>query len=157
VRWQDGSVQLAEIIEKKEVVRERKREKLDQGTEIQREGSKEKDEESLQAPEPSPSADGPLGSLSQEEDKEMEYYVHYVDFNRRLDEWIGSDRIVPEEEATKKGVDGDREEERERDSNAHEEIQPERKITRKMKRQHDEMNHVQRVSIFSFNFPPGIA
>ena len=25
---------------------------------------------------------------------EYQYYVHYVDFNRRMDEWISIDRIV---------------------------------------------------------------
>jgi len=155
VRWREDNYQLAEIIETREKEKD-KREK-------EKEKEKEKD---------------------RDREKDIEYYVHYVDFNRRLDEWISSDKIIPLEEylQIKKerekhgGASNDHDNEEEKESRHHrlkdhpdkesekdkekekekdktkddkemegaEEIQPERKITRKMKRQHDEMNHIQR-------------
>ena len=62
-----------------------------------------------------------------------EYYVHYENFNRRLDEWVMGDRIVNDglgvadkEDANNMSDSGDR------------------KITRNQKRKHDEINHVQK-------------
>uniref|UniRef100_A0A3B3Z8E1 Histone acetyltransferase n=1 Tax=Periophthalmus magnuspinnatus TaxID=409849 RepID=A0A3B3Z8E1_9GOBI len=75
--------------------------------------------------------------LNEQEGRE-EFYVHYVGFNRRLDEWVGKNRLAltkTVKDAVRKstemgGVDlGD---------------QPERKITRNQKRKHDEINHVQK-------------
>eukprot|EP00753_Platysulcus_tardus_P007069 PLAT14810.1.p1 GENE.PLAT14810.1~~PLAT14810.1.p1 ORF type:complete len:437 (-),score=205.08 PLAT14810.1:73-1383(-) len=36
---------------------------------------------------------GSDGSSSGDDKPEMEYYVHYADFNRRLDEWVSADRL----------------------------------------------------------------
>ncbi|XP_036408511.1 histone acetyltransferase KAT8 [Megalops cyprinoides] len=68
-----------------------------------------------------------------------EFYVHYVGFNRRLDEWVAKARLAltkTAKDAVSKSVEaegagelGD---------------QPERKITRNQKRKHDEINHVQK-------------
>lgn len=77
------------------------------------------------------------------ETEETEYYVHYEGFNRRLDEWIKSDRIKEPNKGGNEtissqintddslglgGADGTNE----------------RKITRNQKRKHDEINHVQK-------------
>ncbi|XP_026871485.2 histone acetyltransferase KAT8 [Electrophorus electricus] len=76
--------------------------------------------------------------LNEQESRE-EFYVHYVGFNRRLDEWVGKGRLAltkTVKDAVRKSVEeggggelGD---------------QPERKITRNQKRKHDEINHVQK-------------
>jgi len=68
-----------------------------------------------------------------EDGKHFEYYVHYENYNRRLDEWILRDRIMHS------GYD----------ANDHDNIQElgensDRKITRNQKRKHDEINHVQK-------------
>ncbi|XP_061606036.1 histone acetyltransferase KAT8 isoform X1 [Phyllopteryx taeniolatus] len=76
--------------------------------------------------------------LNEQEGRE-EFYVHYVGFNRRLDEWVGKARLAltkTVKDAVRKSVEvggmGDIGE------------QPERKITRNQKRKHDEINHVQK-------------
>ncbi|XP_064900359.1 histone acetyltransferase KAT8 [Columba livia] len=71
--------------------------------------------------------------LNEQEGRE-EFYVHYVGFNRRLDEWVAKGRLALREGARSRGdpVLGDAGE------------QPERKITRNQKRRHDEINHVQK-------------
>uniref|UniRef100_A0A1A8GAY0 Histone acetyltransferase n=1 Tax=Nothobranchius korthausae TaxID=1143690 RepID=A0A1A8GAY0_9TELE len=76
--------------------------------------------------------------LNEQEGRE-EFYVHYVGFNRRLDEWVGKSRLAltkTVKDAVRKSTEiggvgdlGD---------------QPERKITRNQKRKHDEINHVQK-------------
>lgn len=77
------------------------------------------------------------------ESKQTEYYVHYEGFNRRLDEWIKSDRIKQQKDDETVGS-----------SQVHAEGDSlglggadgtnERKITRNQKRKHDEINHVQK-------------
>uniref|UniRef100_A0A8C5EFF9 Histone acetyltransferase n=1 Tax=Gouania willdenowi TaxID=441366 RepID=A0A8C5EFF9_GOUWI len=76
--------------------------------------------------------------LNEQEGRE-EFYVHYVGFNRRLDEWVGKSRLAltkTVKDAVRKSAEiggvGDLGE------------QPERKITRNQKRKHDEINHVQK-------------
>ncbi|XP_078126028.1 histone acetyltransferase KAT8 isoform X1 [Sander vitreus] len=76
--------------------------------------------------------------LNEQEGRE-EFYVHYVGFNRRLDEWVGKARLALTKtvkdavrKSTEIGSVGDLGE------------QPERKITRNQKRKHDEINHVQK-------------
>ncbi|XP_035221173.1 histone acetyltransferase KAT8-like [Stegodyphus dumicola] len=65
-----------------------------------------------------------------------EYYVHYLGCNRRLDEWVLSDRF----DLTSAGKDNGK-----IGYNAsHRGDQPDRKITRNQKRKHDEINHVQK-------------
>ncbi|XP_053209827.1 histone acetyltransferase KAT8-like [Panonychus citri] len=75
-----------------------------------------------------------------------EYYVHYEGLNRRLDEWVGRDRVDISSGSRAKA---------EADARAAKEsavITPqitddgkqERKITRNQKRKHDEINHVQK-------------
>lgn len=63
-----------------------------------------------------------------------EYYVHYKDFNRRMDEWVCLPRID-----TSRGPveEGQKELETILDGR-------ERKVTRNLKRKHDEINHVQK-------------
>ena len=60
---------------------------------------------------------------------QTEFYVHYENFNRRLDEWVSLDRIA----ANAKN-----------DFIEDEEKGKERKITRNQKRIYDEINHVQK-------------
>ncbi|MED6272747.1 K(lysine) acetyltransferase, partial [Ameca splendens] len=76
--------------------------------------------------------------LNEQEGRE-EFYVHYVGFNRRLDEWVGKSRLAltkTVKDAVRKSSEiggvGDLCD------------QPERKITRNQKRKHDEINHVQK-------------
>ncbi|KAJ4932242.1 hypothetical protein JOQ06_010667 [Pogonophryne albipinna] len=76
--------------------------------------------------------------LNEQEGRE-EFYVHYVGFNRRLDEWVLKGRLALTKQvkdavrkSTEIGAVGDLGE------------QPERKITRNQKRKHDEINHVQK-------------
>lgn len=75
-----------------------------------------------------------------------EYYVHYEGLNRRLDEWVGRDRVDISTGSRAKA---------EADARAAKESavitpqitddgKPERKITRNQKRKHDEINHVQK-------------
>lgn len=62
-----------------------------------------------------------------------EYYVHYENYNRRLDEWVPRDRVmVNNYEALEQGENG------------HDLAESDRKITRNQKRKHDEINHVQK-------------
>merc|ERR1719449_290797 len=65
-----------------------------------------------------------------EVEKQYEYYVHYENFNRRLDEWVLRDRIM-----ASYGMEAE---------NGHELGENDRKITRNQKRIHDEINHVQK-------------
>ncbi|XP_040550039.1 histone acetyltransferase KAT8 isoform X19 [Gallus gallus] len=75
--------------------------------------------------------------LNEQEGRE-EFYVHYVGFNRRLDEWVDRNRLALSKtlkDAVQKNSEqflGELPE------------QPERKITRNQKRKHDEINHVQK-------------
>eukprot|EP00013_Stygamoeba_regulata_P025216 CAMPEP_0177648654 /NCGR_PEP_ID=MMETSP0447-20121125/10941_1 /TAXON_ID=0 /ORGANISM="Stygamoeba regulata, Strain BSH-02190019" /LENGTH=441 /DNA_ID=CAMNT_0019151305 /DNA_START=90 /DNA_END=1415 /DNA_ORIENTATION=- len=69
----------------------------------------------------------------QREDTVWEYYVHYLEFNRRLDEWVTADRF----DLTTK-VEGKKTEEEEKKKSDG------RKMTRNLKRKHDEINHVQK-------------
>lgn len=74
---------------------------------------------------------------------ETEYYVHYDGFNRRLDEWIKSDRIKSKRQESDEIVAVNNE----TDSlgiNGPDGSNNERKITRNQKRKHDEINHVQK-------------
>ncbi|XP_028824400.1 histone acetyltransferase KAT8 isoform X2 [Denticeps clupeoides] len=75
--------------------------------------------------------------LNEQEGRE-EFYVHYVGFNRRLDEWVGKARLA----LTKTVKDAVRKSVEEGGGELAE--QPERKITRNQKRKHDEINHVQK-------------
>eukprot|EP00123_Amoebidium_parasiticum_P010803 comp20334_c0_seq2/m.25606 comp20334_c0_seq2/g.25606 ORF comp20334_c0_seq2/g.25606 comp20334_c0_seq2/m.25606 type:complete len:519 (-) comp20334_c0_seq2:21-1577(-) len=63
-----------------------------------------------------------------------EYYVHYHEFNRRLDEWVTAARVqLPPETSPSKQQAGQTKQN-----------EPDRTLTRNMKRKHDEMNHVQK-------------
>eukprot|EP01137_Pigoraptor_chileana_P002363 Opistho-2@41105 len=72
--------------------------------------------------------------VRQTEGDRFDYYVHYIGYNRRLDEWVAEDRVDVDsaESALKPSVQES------------EEPATERKLTRHMKRKHDEMNHVQK-------------
>ncbi|XP_072127583.1 LOW QUALITY PROTEIN: histone acetyltransferase KAT8 [Mobula birostris] len=75
--------------------------------------------------------------LNEQQNRE-EFYVHYVGFNRRLDEWVDKNRLAltkTVKEAVQKTSDQYMSELSE---------QPERKITRNQKRKHDEINHIQK-------------
>ncbi|XP_071808403.1 histone acetyltransferase KAT8-like [Asterias amurensis] len=66
----------------------------------------------------------------------QEFYVHYKGLNRRMDEWIGKDRLnIVQEHSETKISDP---------AAVVVEDQPDRKITRNQKRKHDEINHVQK-------------
>ncbi|GBP19988.1 hypothetical protein EVAR_11378_1 [Eumeta japonica] len=65
-----------------------------------------------------------------------EYYVHYVGYDRRLDEWVSRHRVM-----------SDRFDLCERSNNDSDHLLTDktgRKITRNQKRKHDEINHVQK-------------
>eukprot|EP01094_Clydonella_sp_ATCC50884_P019344 TRINITY_DN3753_c0_g4_i1.p1 TRINITY_DN3753_c0_g4~~TRINITY_DN3753_c0_g4_i1.p1 ORF type:complete len:433 (+),score=114.00 TRINITY_DN3753_c0_g4_i1:86-1384(+) len=67
------------------------------------------------------------------------YYVHYLEFNRRLDQWVEADRMNLKKAslAPSKKSSSSRSMPQMQDS-------PHRKITRNLKRKFDEMNHVQK-------------
>jgi len=69
-----------------------------------------------------------------EANNSYEFYVHYENFNRRLDEWVQRDRIM-----VNSNYDG-----LEQGENGHDLAETDRKITRNQKRKHDEINHVQK-------------
>uniref|UniRef100_A0A8C6Y3D0 Histone acetyltransferase n=1 Tax=Naja naja TaxID=35670 RepID=A0A8C6Y3D0_NAJNA len=80
-----------------------------------------------------------IQSRLNEQEAREEFYVHYVGFNRRLDEWVDKNRLAltkTVKDAVQKNTDQYMNELSE---------QPERKITRNQKRKHDEINHVQKV------------
>lgn len=67
-----------------------------------------------------------------------EYYIHYENFNRRLDEWVRRERMRPlDEDVGENHGDGTD------PGGLGGEMNNERKITRNQKRKHDEINHVQ--------------
>ena len=78
--------------------------------------------------------------------------VVFVAVNRRLDEWVGGDRV---DLSMSSLPSGDLKENVEDKIEAHVDG-PERKLTRNQKRKHDEINHVQKVStsgdVFEFAF-----
>jgi histone acetyltransferase MYST1 len=69
-----------------------------------------------------------------------EYYVHYVDFNRRLDEWVSEDRIDFE------SISSSKEKSEHVVKEKSNEKPSDRKITRGQKRKFEELNHVTRQS-----------
>ena len=73
------------------------------------------------------------------ETNQTEYYVHYEGFNRRLDEWIKSDRIKEPNKDGSETVSSQVNNDGENLDSTNE-----RKITRNQKRKHDEINHVQK-------------
>ncbi|KAG7492137.1 hypothetical protein MATL_G00011340 [Megalops atlanticus] len=80
-----------------------------------------------------------IQSRHNEQEGREEFYVHYIGFNRRLDEWVGKARLAltkTVKDAVRKSVEGGGVGELGE--------QPERKITRNQKRKHDEINHVQK-------------
>ncbi|XP_064557413.1 histone acetyltransferase KAT8-like, partial [Zonotrichia leucophrys gambelii] len=79
-----------------------------------------------------------IQSRLNEQEAREEFYVHYVGFNRRLDEWVRRERLALSKslkEAAQKSSE----------PFLAELAEPERKITRNQKRKHDEINHVQKV------------
>ncbi|XP_074414235.1 histone acetyltransferase KAT8-like isoform X1 [Zonotrichia albicollis] len=78
-----------------------------------------------------------IQSRLNEQEAREEFYVHYVGFNRRLDEWVRRERLALSKslkEAAQKSSE----------PFLAELAEPERKITRNQKRKHDEINHVQK-------------
>jgi len=71
---------------------------------------------------------------SREATNGIEYYVHYVDFNRRLDEWVPEDKLDMDTVETK-----DNKEKKEPKTEGEN-----RKMTRNFKRKFEEINHVQK-------------
>ncbi|OXB70144.1 UNVERIFIED_CONTAM: hypothetical protein H355_014245, partial [Colinus virginianus] len=81
-----------------------------------------------------------IQSRLNEQERREEFYVHYVGFNRRLDEWVDRNRLALSKtlkDAVQKSSEQFLGEVPE---------QPERKITRNQKRKHDEINHVQKIT-----------
>jgi len=70
--------------------------------------------------------------------EEINYYVHYVEFNRRLDEWVTADRL----DASK--IEEYSNNEKDKHIILEEKMGENRKITRNYKRKYDEINHVQK-------------
>lgn len=68
--------------------------------------------------------------------KRAEYYVHYKEFNRRMDEWVSIDRINMSQGVIE---DGNKDDPMLESLNGRE-----RKVTRNLKRRHDEINHIQK-------------
>lgn len=92
---------------------------------------------------------------------QKEYYVHYVGLNRRLDEWIGQDRITDPTEAEEEKNENSNPSEKTGKENSAKTLKElskdqiasldntqvensDRKLTRNQKRRHDEINHVQK-------------
>lgn len=71
-----------------------------------------------------------------------EYYVHYDEYDRRLDEWVAPERI--DFTTYKRNLEGQGTPAQQKPGAGA--AKPERKVTRNMKRKHDEINHVQKVS-----------
>lgn len=65
----------------------------------------------------------------------------YLSVNRRLDEWVGGDRVDLSMSSLLSGESKENVEEKIETSDG-----PERKLTRNQKRKHDEINHVQKVN-----------
>jgi len=64
-----------------------------------------------------------------------EFYVHYVEFNRRLDEWVTEDKL------DLSSIENSKEKEKKEGPSK---VEDTRKMTRGLKRRHDEFNHVQK-------------
>jgi len=88
------------------------------------------------------------------EDNNIEYYVHYLDFNRRLDEWITPDQIDPsrveerppdksEKESTKGGRKTGRQKRKAEGS-------PSKNDKEDADKEHDEMSKVKNVNTIEF-------
>lgn len=92
---------------------------------------------------------------------QKEYYVHYVGLNRRLDEWIGQERITDPTEAEEERNENTNPGEKSSKGNSAKTLKElskdqiasldnssaensDRKLTRNQKRRHDEINHVQK-------------
>lgn len=88
-----------------------------------------------------------------------EYYVHYVGLNRRLDEWVASDRITDATDDKNTTLLGDAADSNSNSAKTLKQLSKEqiaslenpspvensdRKLTRNQKRRHDEINHVQK-------------
>lgn len=71
-----------------------------------------------------------------EEEGTWQYYVHYTEFNRRLDEWVTEDKF----DLTR--LESSHEEKKEKVEDKATETN--RKMTRNLKRRHDELNHNQK-------------
>jgi histone acetyltransferase MYST1 len=70
------------------------------------------------------------------DNRRTEYYVHYKEFNRRMDEWVELGRI---------SVDRGPIEETPKDDGLLDKLNGlERTVTRNIKRRHDEINHIQK-------------
>ena len=70
-----------------------------------------------------------------------EYYVHFEGLNRRLDEWVGRDRIMSSKFAVQNNGCAVK---TPHDPSANGSgLCETRKVTRNQKRKHDEINHVQ--------------
>jgi len=81
--------------------------------------------------------------LNSNENGRYEYYVHYEGFNRRLDEWVSSDRFEGNNNSNDKPKT-DHELPKTIVSINDPMESSDRKITRNQKRKHDEINHVQK-------------
>eukprot|EP00039_Didymoeca_costata_P009469 m.125452 g.125452 ORF g.125452 m.125452 type:complete len:578 (+) comp14496_c0_seq1:190-1923(+) len=71
-----------------------------------------------------------------------EFYIHYTNFDRRLDEWVDITRV--DMTKYKEDITGENDKSKQPMGKYGVIPVPERKITRNMKRRHDEINHVQK-------------
>ena len=93
-----------------------------------------------------------MQSRLNENEQQIEYYVHYDGYNKRLDEWVLRERIISSNVSisTNGKVSGLDKELLGATvisrglSNDLLSDNPDRKITRNQKRKHDEINHVQK-------------
>eukprot|EP01111_Echinosteliopsis_oligospora_P005451 TRINITY_DN1879_c0_g1_i1.p1 TRINITY_DN1879_c0_g1~~TRINITY_DN1879_c0_g1_i1.p1 ORF type:complete len:401 (-),score=63.17 TRINITY_DN1879_c0_g1_i1:108-1310(-) len=69
-----------------------------------------------------------------QEEGTYEYYVHYTEFNRRLDEWVEEARLDFTKIESKTGPE-------QKPAEVKDDGSCDRKVTRQMKRKHDEANH----------------
>lgn len=71
---------------------------------------------------------------NEQDSNKKEYYVHYKGLNRRMDEWVGKEKVNVQQPP----------QERQKSETGDSLDDSDRKITRNQKRKHDEINHVQK-------------
>lgn len=87
VAWRDGTVHLAEIVEI------RKAEESSDAAKASAAATPGSTEKEKAAPEAAAAGGEPSRSSSAGGGGGGAVYVHYVDFDRRLDEWVGMERV----------------------------------------------------------------
>eukprot|EP00761_Pharyngomonas_kirbyi_P014648 gb/GECH01014678.1/.p1 GENE.gb/GECH01014678.1/~~gb/GECH01014678.1/.p1 ORF type:complete len:420 (+),score=136.88 gb/GECH01014678.1/:1-1260(+) len=75
------------------------------------------------------------------EEKQL-YYIHYSQYDKRLDEWVTRDRIKTDADTSIKEEKNN--DNKENNTNSKNNGKVERKVTRGMKRKYEEINHIQK-------------